>query len=158
MVKPNIQYHDVVINAPFGGVGIHIESDCVVGIQLFSIQQGAPETSHQFAQHIAHQISQYYMQADSTLDIPYAVSGTPFQKRVWKAISAIPVGEVLTYSELAEKIGSGPRAVANACGANRLPLLIPCHRVVAKNGLGGFMQGVDGGLKIKSWLLAHESK
>ena len=98
------------------------------------------------------------MQAGSILDIPYAVSGTPFQKRVWKAISDIPAGEVLTYSELAEKVGSGPRAVANACGANRLPLLIPCHRVVAKNGLGGFMQGINGGLKIKEWLLAHESK
>ena len=158
MVNPTMQYHDVTINAPFGGVGIHVESDYVVGIQLFPIQQVARETSHQFAQHIAHQISHYFMKADSILDIPFAVTGTPFQKRVWKAISAIPVGEVLTYSELAEKIGSGPRAVANACPANRLPLLIPCHRVVAKNGLGGFMQGVDGGLKIKSWLLAHESK
>ena len=158
MVKPITQYYDVIINAPFGGVGIHVESDYVVGIQLFPIQQSARETSHQFAQYIAHKISQYFMQAASILDIPYAVSGTPFQKRVWKAISDIPAGEVLTYSELAEKVGSGPRAVANACGANRLPLLIPCHRVVAKNGLGGFMQGIDGGLKIKEWLLAHESK
>ena len=158
MVNPTTQYHDVIINAPFGGVGIHLESDYVVGIQLFSIQQSTRETSHQFAQHIAHQISQYFMQAGSILDIPYAISGTSFQQRVWKAISDIPAGEVLTYSELAEKVGSGPRAVANACGANRLPLLIPCHRVVARNGLGGFMQGVDGGLKIKSWLLAHESK
>lgn len=158
MVKPITQYYDVIINAPFGGVGIHVESDYVVGIQLFPIQQSTREASHKFAQYIAHQISQYFMQAGSILDIPYAVSGTPFQKRVWKAISDIPAGEVLTYSELAEKVGSGPRAVANACGANRLPLLIPCHRVVAKNGLGGFMQGINGGLKIKEWLLAHESK
>jgi methylated-DNA-[protein]-cysteine S-methyltransferase len=158
MVKPITQYYDVIINAPFGGVGIHVESDYVVGIQLFLVQQSTREASHQFAQYVAHQISQYFMQAGSILDIPYAVSGTPFQKRVWKAISDIPAGEVLTYSELAEKVGSGPRAVANACGANRLPLLIPCHRVVAKNGLGGFMQGIDGGLKIKEWLLAHESK
>ena len=158
MVKPITQYYDVIINAPFGGVGIHVESDYVVGIQLFPIQQSARETSHQFAQYTANQISQYFMQAGSILDIPYAVSGTPFQKRVWKAISDIPAGEVLTYSELAEKVGSGPRAVANACGANRLPLLIPCHRIVAKNGLGGFMQGINGGLKIKEWLLAHESK
>ena len=158
MVKPITQYYDVIINAPFGGVGIHVESDYVVDIQLFPIQQSTREASHQFAQYVAHQISQYFMQAGSILDIPYAVSGTPFQKRVWNAISDIPAGEVLTYSELAEKVGSGPRAVANACGANRLPLLIPCHRVVAKNGLGGFMQGIDGGLKIKEWLLAHESK
>ena len=158
MVNPTMQYHDVTINAPFGGVGIHVESDYVVGIQLFPAQQSLRAPTNQYAQHVAHQISQYFTQAGAMLDIPYVVSGTPFQKRVWKAISEIPFGQVLTYAELAQKVGSGPRAVANACGANRVPLLIPCHRVVAKNGLGGFMQGIDGGLKIKEWLLAHESK
>ncbi|HAJ71366.1 MAG TPA: cysteine methyltransferase, partial [Methylophilaceae bacterium] len=74
----------------------------------------------------------------------------------WSAISAIPLGQTRTYSELAAQIGSGPRAVANACGANHLPLVVPCHRVVAKNGLGGFMGGKEAGLKIKKWLLQHE--
>jgi methylated-DNA-[protein]-cysteine S-methyltransferase len=82
--------------------------------------------------------------------------GTPFQRRVWQAISAIPKGQVLTYSEIAQQVGSGPRAVANACGANHLPLVIPCHRVVAKDGLGGFMNGAVGGQKVKKWLLKHE--
>ena len=158
MVKSAAQDYDVIVSAPFGAIGISIESDYVVGIQLFSAQQSLREARNQCAKHVAHQIGQYFTQAGSTLDIPYAVSGTPFQKRVWKAISEIPFGQVLTYAELAQKVGSGPRAVANACGANRVPLLIPCHRVVAKNGLGGFMQGIDGGLKIKEWLLAHESK
>lgn len=158
MVNLVVQDYDVIVSAPFGAIGISIESDYVVGIQLFPSQQSLREATNQCAQHVVHQISQYFTQAGSTLDIPYVVSGTPFQKRVWKAISEIPFGQVLTYAELAQKVGSGPRAVANACGANRVPLLIPCHRVVAKNGLGGFMQGIDGGLKIKEWLLAHESK
>lgn len=158
MVKLVVQDYDVIVSAPFGAIGISIESDYVVGIQLFPLQHSLREATNQYAQHVAYQISQYFTQAGSTLDIPYAVSGTPFQKRVWKAISQIPFGQVLTYTELAQKVGSGPRAVANACGANRVPLLIPCHRVVAKNGLGGFMQCIDGGLKIKEWLLAYESK
>ena len=158
MVKPNIQHHDFIINSPFGAVGIFIESDYVVGVELFPNPQKLRAPASQYAQYVAHQINQYFMQVGAKLDTPYAVSGTAFQKRVWQAISEIPFGEVLTYSELAQKVGSGPRAVANACGANRLPLLIPCHRVVAKNGLGGFMQGIEGGLKIKEWLLAYESK
>lgn len=92
----------------------------------------------------------------SAIDVANAQSGTPFQQKVWQAICQIPLGQTQTYSEIAKKVGSGPRAVANACGANQLPILVPCHRVVAKNGLGGFMQGADGGLAIKKWLLKHE--
>lgn len=94
--------------------------------------------------------------AFSAIDVTNVQSGTPFQQNVWQAICQIPLGQTQTYSEIAKKIGSGPRAVANACGANQLPILVPCHRVVAKNGLGGFMQGADGGLAIKKWLLKHE--
>ena len=158
MVKPITQYHDVMINAPFGGVGVNIENDCVTGVALLSTQQMVRDAVGLCAQNAKQQISQYLQNADAKIDIPFKLVGTPFQQCVWKAISAIPVGQVLTYSELAYEVGSGPRAVANACGANKLPLLIPCHRVVAKKGLGGFMQSVPDGLKIKEWLLAHESK
>lgn len=84
------------------------------------------------------------------------LSGTPYQRRVWQAIAKIPVGTTQTYSQLAEQLQSCPRAVANACGANRIPILIPCHRVVAKSGLGGFMRNHPEGSKIKRWLLNHE--
>jgi methylated-DNA-[protein]-cysteine S-methyltransferase len=84
------------------------------------------------------------------------LSGTPYQKRVWQAIANIPAGEVRSYGELADTINSCPRATANACGANHLSILIPCHRVVAKHGIGGFMRGSESGLMIKKWLLAHE--
>jgi methylated-DNA-[protein]-cysteine S-methyltransferase len=158
MIKPSSQQDNVVINVPFGAVGMHIQSDYVVGIDLFPASQQVREATSQFGQYLAHRMSQYFQQANSKLDIPYELAGTPFQKRVWSAIKDIPAGQVLTYSELAQRVGSGPRAVANACGANKIPLLVPCHRVVAKKGLGGFMQGVEAGLKIKEWLLAHESK
>ncbi len=158
MLKPSIQYHDIMMNAPFGAVGVNIHNDCVTSICLYPTQQATSNIVGSCAQNVKQQIDQYFKLADAKINIPFKVAGTAFQLRVWEAISAIPVGQMLTYSELAHRVGSGPRAVANACGANCIPLLIPCHRVVAKNGLGGFMQSVPDGLKIKEWLLAHESK
>lgn len=91
--------------------------------------------------------------------MPLSANGTAFQRRVWHALRAIPLGSTITYAELADRVGSGARAVANACGANPIALVIPCHRVVAKNGLGGFMQGrATDSLAIKRWLLAHEQR
>lgn len=81
--------------------------------------------------------------------------GTDFQKRVWEILSGIPYGKTMTYKQVAEKIGkpNASRAVGGACGANDLPIIIPCHRVIAGNGgLGGF----SGGLKLKRFLLRLE--
>jgi len=78
---------------------------------------------------------------------------------VWEAMQAIPAGETRTYGEIAAAIGSSARAVGGACGANPIPLVVPCHRVVASGGrLGGFMGAREEGfeLAIKRWLLAHE--
>jgi methylated-DNA-[protein]-cysteine S-methyltransferase len=84
-------------------------------------------------------------------------SGTPFQRRVWQLLQQIPAGQSRSYGELAAALGSGAQAVAGACRANPLPVLIPCHRVVSASGLGGYM-GKTGGaeLEIKRWLLHHE--
>lgn len=83
--------------------------------------------------------------------------GTPFQRRVWQAMLAIPPGATATYGDLAQQLGSGARAVGGACGANPIPILIPCHRVVAADGgLGGYSGA--GGLKTKRTLLDLESR
>ncbi|HDK37468.1 MAG TPA: methylated-DNA--[protein]-cysteine S-methyltransferase [Thiolapillus brandeum] len=90
-------------------------------------------------------------------DIAVDPEGTDFQKKVWQALRQIPSGEVLTYGELAKKLGSSPRAIGGACRRNPVPLLIPCHRVVAANGDGGFAGHTDGHwMEIKRWLLSHE--
>jgi len=85
-------------------------------------------------------------------------SGTPFQRRVWKALGEIPVGQVCRYGELATRLGTGARAIGNACRANPIPILIPCHRVVAAHGTGGYMGKEAGHLARKDWLLAHEQQ
>jgi O-6-methylguanine DNA methyltransferase len=88
------------------------------------------------------------------IDSPFIDAGTPFQQRVWNHISAIPYGSFITYQKLAELSGSsrGARAAGTACGTNPLSLIIPCHRVIAQNGLGGFA----GGLAVKESLLTLE--
>ncbi|MGC8515972.1 MAG: bifunctional transcriptional activator/DNA repair enzyme AdaA [Thermoplasmata archaeon] len=89
------------------------------------------------------------------LNLPVDVNGTEFQKRVWAAISRIPYGETRSYNKIAEEIGmpKAYRAVANACGANPVPLIVPCHRVIRKDGgLGGYGMGIER----KKYLLAME--
>lgn len=106
-----------------------------------------------------HQQLERYL-SDPHYPIRFAVMqrGTLFQNRVWHAISAIPAGMTKTYGELAALLKTSPRALGQACGANPFPLLTPCHRVVARAGLGGFAHECAGWLlDTKRWLLAHEA-
>ncbi len=104
------------------------------------------------------QIERYLADPHYRFTLPLSPAGTPFRRRVWEALSRIPVGESRTYGELARQLHTAPRAVGGACGANDIALVIPCHRVVGSHGsLGGFMHADAGDpLSIKRWLLAHE--
>lgn len=106
---------------------------------------------------IALQIDAYCRQPDFRFSLATAPAGTAFQRRVWRVIATIPTGRTRTYGQIAHALGTSPRAVGGACRANPYPLLVPCHRVVAANGLGGFA-GDTGGrrLAFKRRLLAHE--
>lgn len=148
--------YDAIIPAPFGAIGVRAKDDFLVGVNLILEVVQEKQSSQPFVQSIVSQILQYLGNPQAALSIPYAIKGTHFQRRVWQAIADIPAGKTLSYGELAQKVGSGPRAVANACGANQIPLFIPCHRVVGKTGIGGFMQGYENGLNVKRWLLEHE--
>lgn len=154
MNKLPLQF-DAVVAAPFGAVGILAYNE-QVSIELLTDNHSPKSAENKTVQKIVNQIEAYFCDAKHDLNLPITQHGTAYQKRVWQAISAIPRGRVLTYGDIAAQIGSGARAVANACGANNLPLVVPCHRVVAKGGIGGFMQGNKDGLKIKKWLLKHE--
>jgi methylated-DNA-[protein]-cysteine S-methyltransferase len=149
---------NAVIDAPFGKVGIRLEADAVREIVYLpdSVQNVAPETP--LAKEVAQQIERYLENASAGFDLPLAAVGTAFQQRVWAAINEIPLGVVLTYGQLARQVGSVPRAVGQACGSNYVPLVIPCHRVVASSGIGGFAHhaGENFFRDVKRWLLAHE--
>jgi methylated-DNA-[protein]-cysteine S-methyltransferase len=102
-------------------------------------------------------LARYFTNPRARFDVPLVLDGTPFQRLVWRALRRIPSGRVMTYGELARQLKTSARAVGNACRANPVPLFVPCHRVVAKGGEGGFM-GRRGGpaLGLKRWLLQHE--
>ncbi len=110
------------------------------------------------ARALAHELDAYWQDPGHVFDLLYVPHGTPFQLRVWRALLQIPPGQPTTYGALAKALGTAPRAVGQACGANPLPIIIPCHRVLAANGaLGGFMHASSGApLEVKTWLLAHE--
>ncbi len=110
------------------------------------------------AKEAAAQIRAYFQTPSMRFDLPLALRGTAFQQRVWRGISGIAAGQVWTYGQLAREIGSVPRAVGQACGSNPLPIVIPCHRVVASGGIGGFAPHPGEGFyrNVKRWLLAHE--
>ncbi|GAB4290460.1 MAG: methylated-DNA--[protein]-cysteine S-methyltransferase [Thiohalomonadaceae bacterium] len=107
---------------------------------------------------VAATVQAYFASPRLSLALPLAAGGTPFQQRVWQVLQAIPPGQPCSYGALAVQLGSSARAVAAACRANPLPLLIPCHRVVAAHGTGGYMGATDGApLRLKKWLLDHEA-
>lgn len=100
------------------------------------------------------QVKEYFEGKRTDFDLPLSAAGTSFQKEVWNALQQVPFGELQTYQALAKKVGrpKAARAVGNAIGRNPLPLIVPCHRVVAASGLGGF----SGGLPVKKYLLSKE--
>ncbi|NCD20269.1 MAG: methylated-DNA--[protein]-cysteine S-methyltransferase [Actinobacteria bacterium] len=106
---------------------------------------------------VVTQLDEWFAGARTVFDLPTAVTGTPFQRRVWAALEAIPYGETATYGDLAAALGvpGAARAVGAAAGRNPLPVIVPCHRLV---GSGGALTGYAGGLAVKAALLELESR
>ncbi|MDR5758016.1 methylated-DNA--[protein]-cysteine S-methyltransferase [Caballeronia sp. LZ035] len=149
---------DAVIDAPFGKVGIRADEACVREIVYLPDEVDGVEPRGPLAREAAGQIRCYFDTPAMRFQLPLGIGGTAFQRRVWQGISGIEPGQVWTYGQLAREIGSVPRAVGQACGSNPLPIVIPCHRVVAASGIGGFAHHPGDGFyrNVKRWLLAHE--
>lgn len=148
-----------IVTAPFGAVGIRTEAARVRELVYLPPHFGAKEALDAVAALAAEQVCDYLRDPDFRFSLPLTDAGSAFQRKVWEAICAIPRGTVRTYGQVAKHIGSAPRAVGQACGANWFPIIIPCHRVTAAGGLGGFSNHDDENgfhLSVKRWLLAHE--
>jgi methylated-DNA-[protein]-cysteine S-methyltransferase len=149
---------DVIVEFPRMKVGVVTRDDRLVEIRYLppSVQVAAPKNL--LAERAGRQLERYRENPGAAFDLPLHLEGTPFQRRLWEALCEIPCGRTQTYGELARRLGAEPRAVGQACGDNRLPILIPCHRVVAADGIGGFAHATSGYLlEAKRWLLAHEA-
>ncbi len=137
--------------SPVGQLTIDERDDAIVAIRWSDAPSG---NGSPLLAEAARQLAAYFDGRLSRFDLPLAPAGSPFEMRVWSAMLAIPYGETRCYGDLAQAVGSAPRAVGRACGKNPLPIVIPCHRVLARAGLGGYSG--EGGLATKQRLLALE--
>jgi methylated-DNA-[protein]-cysteine S-methyltransferase len=142
---------------PFAVLGVRTAGDTLAGIEYLPRGAATLAPLTRFAERACRQIERYLDDPDFRFDLPFDYRGTEFQCRVWRAIHAIPSGRTLSYVDIARRLRTAPRPVGGACGANRIPLVIPCHRVVGSGGIGGFMHARGGfPLDVKRWLLKHE--
>ncbi len=148
---------DVIIEFPKMKVALATRDDRVAEIRYLPPSADVLAPRNPLAERAARQLERYRQDPDARFDLPLLVEGSAFQCRLWDALCEIPRGKTVTYGELARRLGGEARAVGQACGDNRLPVIIPCHRVVAANGIGGFAHSTGGYLlEAKRWLLLHE--
>lgn len=143
--------------APFGVLGVISGGGALQGIDFLPPDTPLLAPQDGLAEETYRQLQAYLAQPGFRFDLPLKPLGTPYQQRVWQVLLGIPGGATRSYGDIAKELASAALAVGQACGANPIPLVIPCHRVLARHGLGGFMHRRDGdALDIKRWLLEHE--
>jgi methylated-DNA-[protein]-cysteine S-methyltransferase len=148
-VMPQLSLH-----TPLGEVTISEDGGAIVALDW---GRGRDQEATPLLCQARDELQEYFDGKRMSFNLPLAPEGSDFQKRVWAALCAIPPGETRSYADIARTIGSAPRAVGGANGANPIPLFIPCHRVIAADGsLGGYSGG--DGPATKRYLLDHESR
>ena len=146
---------------PMGGfaIGVRCDDDCVRRAEYLlppAARPTPPQTA--FAREVLRQLEAYFADPQFRFDLPLAPTGSETQRRIWRQIAAVAPGEMRAYKQIAVAAQTSPRVVGNACRANPLPLFVPCHRVVAANGIGGFMGGNGRShIDVKRALLRHET-
>jgi methylated-DNA-[protein]-cysteine S-methyltransferase len=141
----------VSLTTPVGEIVVVEEDDHIVRVR-WSTESRQDKTL--LLRNVSEQIAAYFRNDLTAFDLPLRPAGSEFQRDVCDAMLAIPFGETRTYGELAEGLGVCAQAVGQACGHNPIPIIIPCHRVLGANGLGGFSGGE--GIETKMQLLRHE--
>jgi methylated-DNA-[protein]-cysteine S-methyltransferase len=153
-----VTHWDAVVEFPVMKVGVSTRDERVVEIRYLPLSSSNISPGNSLAERAVRQLERYREDPDAAFDLPLLIEGSPLQRSVWDAMCAIPRGETRTYGALAQQLGAEARAIGQACGDNRLPIVIPCHRVVAADGLGGFAHSTGGFLiEAKRWLLLHET-
>ena len=139
------------MHAPIGDLTISAEDNIIVSLDWGWAQE---QNTNTLLQDAKSQLNDYFDGLRKNFDLPLEPPGTKFQQRVWSMMEQIPYGKTITYGEIAKALGSSARAVGMACGANPIPVIIPCHRVVAANDMGGYSG--NGGVETKRALLCLE--
>jgi methylated-DNA-[protein]-cysteine S-methyltransferase len=143
------------MDTPIGQIVLESDGDVLIGLRLPNAEgHGRRDEESPALKEAATQLEEYFAGERAEFDLRMELDGTPFQREVWSELSRIPYGETISYGELARRVGrpKGPRAVGQANGRNPIAIIVPCHRVLASNGIGGY----GGGLTVKRALLALE--
>jgi methylated-DNA-[protein]-cysteine S-methyltransferase len=138
-------------DTPVGKLTIREDDGAIVAIDW---HDGGDDRPTPLLAEAVRQLQAYFRGEISAFDLPLKPSGTAFDQKVWQAMRDIPPGETRSYADLAHAVGSAPRAIGRACGRNPIPIVIPCHRVLSRGGIGGYSGGE--GLPTKRHLLALE--
>ena len=141
-----------VLNSPVGRLHAAFSDGALVRLHWTKQPVSRPQDSA--AHRLLDQMSAYFSGDLRSFDIEINMMGTEFQTQVWQAMCAIPYGQTRTYGAVAQDLGSAARAVGMACGDNPIPIVVPCHRILAADGLGGFSGG--SGPQTKTALLRLE--
>lgn len=146
-----------VINVPFGKITVSSSDYYLHNIDLFLPATAITNQISAITQKFIGELTDFFTKPHNTWSIPLIYQGSDFQQQVWQYLATIPIGDTRSYSEVATALNSSARAVGNACRANPFPIVVPCHRVVSKSGIGGFGGKIDGrAITVKKWLLEHE--
>lgn len=150
--------YDVTVEFPKFKVGVATRDGIVTSLKYLPLSAASIFPESELGKRAERQLQGYRANPNTAFDLPVVVEGTDLQKAVWQAMCAIPLGKTRTYGELARELGADARDIGQCCGDNRLPLVIPCHRIVAADGIGGFAHATSGYLvEAKRWLLMHEA-
>lgn len=148
---------DYVIPTPVGKVGLALTERGIQVLAYTSTRRKSNIPTDGLAVEVHRQLQEYFDARRTHFELPLDAQGTAFQKSVWRQLKKITYGKSLTYGEVAVKLKSGPRAVGNACRYNPISIIVPCHRVLSKTGVGGYSGSVVGDpIARKQWLLRHE--
>ena len=150
--------YDVTVEFPKFKVGVATRDGVVTQLKYLPLSAPSVSPGSELAKRAERQLESYKRDPNTVFDLPVVIEGSELQKAVWKAMCAIPRGKTRTYGDLARELGADAQDIGQCCGDNRLPLVIPCHRIVAADGIGGFAHATSGYLvEAKRWLLMHEA-
>lgn len=176
IVRPVTAYTDALslgsVDTPLGAIGILCSDAGLVSLSLpgdeatwlsrtvpryTGARCSVEKSDGSLVSRLSAELAAYFEGGLRLFTLPLDARGTLFQRSVWDAVCAVPFGETATYAEIARRIGrpEAPRAVGHANGSNRLPIVVPCHRLIGSNGA---LTGYAGGLQMKRWLIDHERR
>lgn len=148
--------YNAVLQSPIGRLGLRVTGESLSALHFVERNDFNP-AEDSYAARVIQQLNQYFGHKEQSFDLTFHLIGTGFQRRVWQFLSTIPYGITMSYGEIAEILQTSPRAVGNACRHNPIAIIIPCHRVIGKNHMGGYSGATQGALlNKKMWLLKHE--